>query len=483
MCIIERAVEKTIALWSIRLIAPPTIILMFCISLYAQDYGAYQRLSFDNYKTQREHSAYDSTNNGPSQSRYWIAAAEVVGTNLGVWGYFRFVEKEDYTKISMQTIRNNFRTGFWWDQDGFMGNQFNHPYHGSAYFNSARSNGLSFWESALYPLGGSAMWEFFMEVEPPSYNDIVNTPVSGIILGEISYRVTDLLLDDSKRGVERIVRELSSFLLNPMRGINRIVRGEMWREGPPSPRPDYRIWLSIGGNNVFEHRTLSGNHGYALIRFDMDYGDPLATSNHNAPFDYFNVRGELSISKNDNIFGVFASGVLWDRRVTLLQNSSDALGVYKEFDLLRNTVYRLTATSVTFRLTNTMSLSSSVSLENSLSVSAILMGGVNSQYASLHQKEYNIGPGASARVGTLWKIQKYGSVYLNYKQYWLHTLNGAKSEEFIGLLNIGTNYTVSGTTMIGFDFLLYDRYGSYTYLPHIKSSNSAIRLYVKFSLR
>ena len=47
----------------------------------------------------------------------------------------------------------------------------------------------------------------------------------------------------------------------------------------------------------------------------------------------------------------------------------------------------------------------------------------------------------------------------NYKRFWLHTPNGADSEEFVRLLNIGTNYDLGSRIMLGFDFLLYERYG------------------------
>lgn len=70
-----------------------------------------------------------------------------------------------------------------------------------------------------------------MEIEPPSYNDIVNTPVTGIILGEISFRVSDLIIDESSTGFERVLREFSSTLVDPMKGFNRLIRGDMWKSG------------------------------------------------------------------------------------------------------------------------------------------------------------------------------------------------------------------------------------------------------------
>ena len=108
------------------------------------------------------------------------SVATVVGVNLGVWSFNRFVMKEDFAYINKHTIRDNFKHGFVWDNDNLDTNMFFHPYHGNLYFNAARSNGYNYWQSGLFALGGSAMWELFMESEYPSTNDIIATPIGGM---------------------------------------------------------------------------------------------------------------------------------------------------------------------------------------------------------------------------------------------------------------------------------------------------------------
>jgi hypothetical protein len=83
----------------------------------------------------------------------------------------------------MHTIKKNLKGGFVWDNDQMGTNMFLHPYHGNLYYNSARSRGFNYWESGLFALGGSAMWELFMENEYPSINDIIATPIGGLSLG------------------------------------------------------------------------------------------------------------------------------------------------------------------------------------------------------------------------------------------------------------------------------------------------------------
>jgi hypothetical protein len=53
------------------------------------------------------------------------------------------------------------------DKDPFSINQIGHPYQGSVYYGFARSGGLSYWESLLYTLACSFLWETYGETTAP----------------------------------------------------------------------------------------------------------------------------------------------------------------------------------------------------------------------------------------------------------------------------------------------------------------------------
>ena len=222
-----------------------------------------------------------------------MAAGEVLVINTLVLLKARFMEDENWSKISFKSVKNNFKKGFVWDDNTFGMNQFLHPYHGSAYFNSARSNGLSFWESAPYAFGGSLIWEAAFEVELPAYNDLINTTLSGIILGEITYRISNQIIDESTIGFERFTREFTSFLINPIHGLNRLVKGKMWNDGIKKGKTKLFTKLSLGVNSLFQNRKLSESYAYFLLAFDLDYGNKLSISSHKKPFDYIKIHSEL----------------------------------------------------------------------------------------------------------------------------------------------------------------------------------------------
>ena len=110
-----------------------------------------------------------------------------------VYGLGNLIRGQDTAKITPETWWHNMEQGWVWDLDDFVVNQFGHPYQGSNYYNTGRANGLSFWESAAVTAFGSATWEYYGETNFASLNDLINTTLGGIALGEMFHRTAWLV--------------------------------------------------------------------------------------------------------------------------------------------------------------------------------------------------------------------------------------------------------------------------------------------------
>lgn len=139
-------------------------------------------------------SQFSALNSQLRSKHPWWALAEATGINVFVHCFDRFALNADFAQTTMRTWSDNFKNGFVWDNDVFSTNLFMHPYHGNLYFNSARSQGLTFWESAPYAMLGSLEWEFLGEREPPAINDLIATTMGGICIGEITNRISRIIL-------------------------------------------------------------------------------------------------------------------------------------------------------------------------------------------------------------------------------------------------------------------------------------------------
>jgi len=117
--------------------------------------------------------------------RFWAGAGELMIVQAIPWAFTKYVTAGEWSSISFRTWADNIKFPWQWDNNKFNNNQFAHPYHGSLYFNAGRANGYNFWQSTPWAFGGSLMWELFGEVWAPSPNDLANTTLGGITLGEM----------------------------------------------------------------------------------------------------------------------------------------------------------------------------------------------------------------------------------------------------------------------------------------------------------
>ncbi|MDE6341851.1 MAG: DUF3943 domain-containing protein, partial [Muribaculaceae bacterium] len=266
---------------------------------------------------------------------FWRGVAEVGSLNLGLWAFDRYALHGHYAYISWETIKNNFRHGFEWDNDHLSSNMFAHPYNGSMFYNAGRSNGFNYWQSELFAIGGSAMWEMFMECEYPSTNDIIATPIGGAALGEVFYRTSDLVLDDRSSGAERVGREIAAFIIDPMRGINRIVSGRAWKKRATSGRrfglPPISVEVSLGPRLL----TMVENDGTrigAAAQINIEYGDRFEETTK-VPYDYFSFLLEIQAMKTQPLISrIEIMGRLLSKELIDEQRFNLNAGLYQHFD-------------------------------------------------------------------------------------------------------------------------------------------------------
>ncbi|MDH6303520.1 hypothetical protein M2459_000547 [Parabacteroides sp. PF5-5] len=377
--------------------------------------------------------AYHSKKNG------WRAGGMVFGVNMAVWTFDRFIQKGDFAYINGHTIKENFRHGFIWDNDQMGTNMFLHPYHGSLYYNSARSNGYNYWQSGLYSFAGSWMWEMFMECEFPSTNDIIATPIGGLALGEVFYRTTDLILDDRARGNARFGRELAALLISPTRGLTRIINGEAWRKRPTSGKqfgvPEVYVEVSMGIRALeLEDDIFDQGVGFGT-EINIEYGDRFDAENKK-PYDYFSVKAAINAQASQpilgqlNIIGRLASKDIWDTKKDYM-----SIGLYQHFDYYDSDTISAVSAKTPYKFCTPASFGVGLIYQNKrfkrwdvdafAHANAIILGGALSDYYQVDERNYNLASGFSTKVGFnfVYKKGKFAASTF-YEVYRMYTWKG-----------------------------------------------------------
>ena len=369
------------------------------------------------------------------------AAGEVIGTNLAVWAFDRFIVNESWARINGKTIRNNFRRVLMWDSDQFTTNLFSHPYHGGLYFNAARNNGLNFWQSIPFAAGGSLMWEFFMETEPPSINDMLATSFGGIELGEITYRLSDLFIDNRSHGAERVGREILSGLISPMRAINRIITGEAWRHSSSKGRVYTSVPVNfiVGVGPRFLAEQEGSKHGTTSmhVSFRLDYGDPF-NDDFYSPYEWFQLKAGFDFfSSQPLISQVNAVGAIWGKQVWSKGPRSLAAGIFQHFDYYDSELKSNSSQTVApYRISEAAAVGGGLiyykrgTPDNKVDVYAelygtgVALGASISDYLRLEERDYNLGSGYSVKAFTGLAYDKRWAFLIDLENYHIFTWKG-----------------------------------------------------------
>ena len=420
----------------------------------------------------------------PTERRFGLAAAEWIGTNVVPWAFNRYVLHGEYANLSVDAIRHNHQTGFAYDRDFFTTNQMAHPIHGGLYFNAARSNGFSFWESAPFTFLGSYMWEMYFENEPAAMNDLVNTTLGGMAHGEIQHRVANMILDNTVSGFDRLLREVGSLVLNPMGGIDRLIKGQMWNDSQnPLDRFPSRFYLELDG--MYGHR-IGSNAGDAdkvqgglslLIR----YGDPF-DGDHREPFEYFDLGADLVQPASSLVTRFESRGLLRGFRLGDGRPLDQRLGFFLHFEFFNNDPSIYGSQGFSFDHLTRVPLADQTELRTDIALLGIPMAALHTDYSEIAAvdfgRRYDYGSGGGPQATVQIRRRDMDLLSLSYQVFWLSTLNGVSRNNRVQSFAAEGRVPVGKRFIAGAGWTWGERLSTYDSLPTVNVSGTTWRAFV-----
>ena len=385
-----------------------------------------------------------------------MAVGQTIAINAFVNRVDAWAFNQPWARSGTRAWSRNLRLGWEWDEDAFPTNMFAHPYHGGLYFNAARSNGLSYFQSVPLAFFGSWTWENFGETYRPSLNDWFMTSFGGITLGEMFHRVSSTIRDNRVGGRNRTMRELAALPFDPIGGLNRLLRGEWTRRGPNPGEHDPGAYVLRLGAGVRLAKGLVSDSGIARmgsVVVDLLYGDQFAQEYH-SPFDVFGVR--LMLSSNGGISVLRGSGRLYGKNL----NSSTArirhvLAVNQRYDYYKNPSQSAGGQSVEIGINSRWRFGSrGYGLRTAVFFDFVMLGAIDAPGTGLGERTYDFGPGGGSR----WEIalERHGARFLRIlgQGEFLHTVSGASADHIIDVsgieltLPLVKGFGISGQTYV-----------------------------------
>lgn len=398
------------------------------------------------------------------RSLIWRPAAETVGTLAFTWSIDRFIINADYARIGIKTWKYNIKEGWEWDVDRFGINFIGHPYSGTLSFNAGRSNGYNFLQSFSFAVAGSLMWEYFGENTRPSYNDIINTPVNGAFLGEILYRLSSNVLDDRTRGANRVFRELAAGIINPMRGINRLLDGKSFRvtDKEVYEKEPLNVSLYAGMHRIYYKSAGIGKIlNPVMINAQFDYGNPFEVRARK-PYDFFKLRVDLNFGIGRKILdNVTGYGILFGKNYSLGKMAL-LIGGFQYYDYLDNKTFELGAIGFGSGVFSKLPIAGKSVLYSNIHIGFIPFAGNSTKFGpDISQfRDYDFGGGLEGKLESTFNLGKRATASMIYYYYVLRTYVGAPGDNHISILKPRITVHLYKDLNIGYEHFIYynDRY-------------------------
>jgi len=419
---------------------------------------------------------------GVPRSWGW-ATAEMLGINFGASMFNEYVRDANFNQINPRSFWHNLEEGFTWDDNKFKTNQLVHPFNGSTYYNAARANGIGFWGSSVMSIAGAFTWEAFGETHPMSFNDMISTGIGGVARGEMAYRISSTILDNTARGKPRFWREFGAFVVNPVRGFNRLVSGDAYevKGNPEDPQdhvpPDFGVILRVGPRVMGEGESITENTNYyGFAEVTVSYGSP-GENERRRPYDRFDLVAGVNVGDKTALGRLLIRGDLVS--LPLGGNENHTFAVQQDFDYIDNEAYEYGGQSFGVALQSRFPLSADYQLWSRLQGYGIVLGAVNSDLAFLadvadreRYREYDYGPG----VGAAWELYMFRKgralAQARYRFSYIDVSNGSvyndtqsglglSSDHDVHQFALGVNVPVRGRMSLGADGAVFLRHSRY----------------------
>lgn len=397
--------------------------------------------------------------------RPFLAIGQALAINVLVNRFDAWVLGAEWAKASLTSWRTNIKLGWEWDEDGFQTNMFGHPYHGGLYFNSARSNGMSYWESAPVSFLGSWTWEYLGENYRPSLNDFFMTSFGGIALGEMFHRVGATIRDNTARGGKRFFREFAALPLDPVGGLNRLMRGAWKRHGPNPPEHDPGAFvLRIHAGARFEQGFVTDTVGrlWAIVA-DLAYGDPFLRP-FRAPFDAFSVRAIISGGSGFNVLR--ASGRLYGKDLNdRTRRNRHQFAINQRYDYISNPAQSVGGQSVEFGINSRWRLGrGNFGLRTSVFGDVVLLGAIDAPGTGTGQgiRNYDFGPGVGLRLQIALERSGLRFFTLFSQGEFIHSVSGASADHSISFGGMELNIPIARGFGVALHATNFNRVSHYT---------------------
>ena len=405
--------------------------------------------------------------------RFWEAAGGIAAVNGLTWFYNWHVQRWAWANVGTRSWWDNLNSGFAWDDDAFGANQLAHPYHGGLYFNSARASGYDFWRSAPFVAAGSLSWELFTENVRPSINDLINTTLGGIALGEVAFRVSSLL---SGQHSPTATRRLGAFVVNPLSQAQSLVHGRTPSVAPATPQTRSTL-LALGQRRGVGASPDGATTSHPFVGLTFHYGS-VFDEQVSRPYDAFEFSLHLSPNEHVVLTHASVSGLLARSTLSRSVRSQLLLGLFQHYDYDDLPLTKSSSQSFSGALLYRGALQPRIQVDLGLHAELVPLGAVSSEHGGIRRRDYDFGPGLGGRFTGTVRYDGRELVRVDGRTVLVHSLYAAAADHLTTTARVSAAIPIVRMMSVGGDVAWTFRRSWYQDQPPVAMKFPQFRAYL-----
>jgi hypothetical protein len=292
---------------------------------------------------------------------------------------------------------------------------------------------------------------------------MIYTPLNGAALGEILYRVSSNILDDRTRGRGRIIREVAAGIVNPVRGLNRLLLGQTSQvtNSEVYEKEPLNLTLFAGVHHLNEQKNdvfgQGGNN--SMLNLQLDYGSPFEDRKRK-PFDLFRLRTEFTFGRADTlgstINNVTGYGILLGKNLQF-GRLSVLTGAFQYYNYWNTRNFVLGALGFGGGLFIRLPISEQINFYTNAHLGVTPLAGNSTLIApeAFGLRDYVYTNGFQGKVESTLSLGKYASAAFVYYHFWLKTIEGPEGSNSIGIVRPRVTLRLFKNLSLGYEHFGY----------------------------
>jgi hypothetical protein len=271
---------------------------------------------------------------------------------------------------------------------------------------------------------GTYVWETIMEKHYPAPNDLINTALGGIVLGEMSNRVSELIIGHRKNKTRAFLQDPAALLINPMGGLTRMT-SRQWGKPAKNLIPPSLLHVE-SGYRMSSDRNLNGANQDAIYTgLHLQYGDVYETSTK--AFNNFSMVAELSTDDSSTLNSLQVEGSLYSKKMATT-NGCRVLNITMNYDYMKIHFFKYGCQGIRVNYLAKFEVAPGIQFQFKAGAGILLIGAIPNTYMLYGEgRDYDYCTGVTLHLGAGVNIANRIFLQVNSNAGQTATVNGYQS--------------------------------------------------------